>query len=102
KAAVSSLEDEDRLILKLYYFDGQKLKDIARLFDFHEATASRKLVRIQSEVRKAAERDLRQNRGWSEKEVKLYLSDAASKLDLSMEKLMGLLLAAAALQGLLQ
>lgn len=102
KSAVSSLEDEDRLILKLYYFDGQKLKDIARLFDFHEATASRKLVRIQSEVRKAAERDLRQNRGWSEKEVKLYLSDAASKLDISMEKLMGLLLAAAALQGLLQ
>jgi RNA polymerase sigma-70 factor, ECF subfamily len=101
KSAVESLEAEDRLMLKLYYFDGQKLKDIAELFDFHEATASRKLVRIQAEIRKAVERELRTGRGWTEKEVKLYLTDAASKLNLSVEKLIGILLAAAAVQGLL-
>lgn len=99
KSAVGSLDDEDRLILKMYYFDGQKLRDIAELFGFHEATASRRLVRIQSDIRKAVERDLRQNRGWSEKEVKVHLSDAATKLDMSVEKMMGLLLAAAVLQG---
>jgi RNA polymerase sigma-70 factor (ECF subfamily) len=101
KSAIESLEAEDRLVLKLYYFDSQKLKDIAELFGFHEATASRKLVRIQAEIRKAVERGLRDTCGWSENEIKLHLADAASKLNVSVEKLIGLLMAAAAVQGLL-
>jgi len=101
RAAMESLEAEDRMVLKLYYFDGQKLKDIAEIFGFHEATASRKLVRIQTEVRKAVERHLREKRGWSETEVRRHLTETASRLDVSVERLMGLLLFAAAVQGLL-
>jgi RNA polymerase sigma-70 factor, ECF subfamily len=101
RAAIESLEPEDRMVLKLYYFDGQKLKDIAEIFGFHEATASRKLVRIQTEIRKAVERHLREERGWTENEVKRSLTETASKLDISVEKLMGLVLLAAAVQGLL-
>ena len=100
RAAIESLEPEDRMVLKLYYFDGQKLKDIAEIFGYHEATASRKLVRIQSEIRKAVEKHLREERGWTENEVKRNLSETASKLDVSVEKLISLLLAAAVLQGL--
>ena len=59
KAAIDGLEAEDRLVLKLYYFDDLKLKDIAATFGYHEATASRKLVRLQSDLRKAVERTLR-------------------------------------------
>lgn len=98
QAAIASLKPEDRLILKLYYFDDVKLKDIGTTFGFHEATASRKLVRIQSEIRKAVEANLRQQHGWSDSEVKRYLSDTAAKLGMSFEKLLGIAVMIAALQ----
>src|SRR5512139_1090564 len=72
--AVAGLEAEDKLILKLYYFDDLKLKDIAATFGYHEATASRKLVRIQTDIRKTVEKKLRQQHGWSDGEVKRYLA----------------------------
>ncbi len=98
KKAVESLEAEDRLIMKLYYFDDLKLKDIAATFGYHEATASRKLVRVQSEIRKAVEKHLREHHGWAETEVKRYLSETAAKLGLSVERLFAILLAAAVMQ----
>lgn len=87
KAAVAELEAEDKLILKLYYFDDLKLKDIAATFGYHEATASRKLVRVQSEIRKAVERELKKQHGWTESEVKRHLADTASKLGISVERM---------------
>ena len=101
KHAVESLESEDRLVMKLYYFDDLKLKEIAAMFGYHEATASRKLVRIQTEIRKSVEKELRADHGWSETEVKRYLSETASKLGLSVEKLFAVLVAMAALQDML-
>jgi RNA polymerase sigma-70 factor, ECF subfamily len=99
RSAISSLEAEDRLVLKLYYFDGQKLKDIAEIFGYHEATASRKLVRIQAEIRRSAEKYLRNERGWTENEVKRHLSETAAKLDISVEKLIAVLLLMAPVQA---
>ena len=98
KHAVESLESEDKLVMKLYYFDDLKLKEIATMFGYHEATASRKLVRIQAEIRKSVEKRLRADHGWSETEVKRYLAETASKLGLSVEKLFAALLVLAALQ----
>lgn len=98
RQAVSDLEDEDRLIMKLYYFDDLKLKDIGAALGFHEATASRKLVRIQTEIRSRTEKILCESRGWRQEEVKRYLSETASKLDLSVEKLFGWLLLVAVMQ----
>ena len=92
KQAIDELEAEDKLILKLYYFDDLKLKDIGATFGFHEATASRKLVRIQSEIRKSVEKILQNQHGWSEKEVKNYLSETASKLGISFEKMFTILI----------
>ncbi len=97
-AAIEGLEAEDRLVLKLYYFDDLKLKDIAATFGYHEATASRKLVRVQTEIRKAVERELRQRHGWTESEVKRHLSDTAGKLGISLEQMFATLLAVAVLQ----
>jgi RNA polymerase sigma-70 factor (ECF subfamily) len=87
QTAIASLGDEDRLILKLYYFDDLKLKDIAVTFGYHEATASRKLVRVQADIRKCVEKELKKNHGWSDTEVRKYLSEAASKLGISLEKM---------------
>ncbi len=96
--AIKSLEAEDRLIMKLYYFDDLKLKDIANTFGYHEATASRKLVRVQTEIRKSVEKSLRDQHGWTDGEVKLYLSDTASKLGMSLEKLFAVVIALAVVQ----
>ena len=99
--AIASLADEDRLIVKLYYFDDLKLKDIASTFGYHEATASRKLVRIQNDIRKAVEKELRKTHGWSDSEVKRHLSETAAKLGLSLEKMFATLIALAVVQELL-
>jgi hypothetical protein len=98
KQAIAALEAEDKLILKLYYFDDLKLKDIGATLGFHEATASRKLARVQTEIRKSVEKILRNQHGWSETEVKRYLSETASKLGISFEKMFTILLVAALVQ----
>ena len=98
KEAIAALEGEDRLILKLYYFDDLKLKDIGNTLGFHEATASRKLVRVQTEIRKSVEKILQTKHGWQPEEVKRFLSETASKLGVSFEKLFAILLVFALLQ----
>jgi RNA polymerase sigma-70 factor (ECF subfamily) len=84
-AAIESLEAEDRLILKMYYFDDLKLKEIAATFGYHEATASRKLTRIQADIRKLVEKGLRERHGWTETEVKNHLSETAASLGINLE-----------------
>ncbi len=96
--AIAELEAEDKLLLKLYYFDDLKLKDIGNALGFHEATASRKLVRVQTEIRKAVEKILKAKHGWSETEVKGYLSETASKLGISFETMFTVLLVFALVQ----
>jgi RNA polymerase sigma-70 factor len=98
KEAIRQLDAEDKLILKLYYFDNLNLKDIGAALGFHEATASRKVVRIQTEIRKSVEKILVGEKRWKAEEVKRYLSETASKLDLSVEKLFGILLICALVQ----
>lgn len=102
KSAIATLDAEDRLILKLYYFDDLKLKDIGATLGFHEATASRKLVRIQTEIRKSVEKNLQTKHGWQQDEVKRHLADAASKLGMNFEKLLTILLICAVVQEILE
>jgi len=96
KQAVGELPVEDKLILKLYYFDDLNLKSIGAAMGFHEATASRKVVRIQADMRKAVEKILTGEHGWTKEEVKRYL--AAEKLDVGLERMFALLLCAAVVQ----
>jgi RNA polymerase sigma-70 factor (ECF subfamily) len=88
REAVGDLASEDRLILKMYYFDDLKLKDIGAVLGFHEATASRKLVRIQNEIRKSVERILRKNRGWNDAEIERCLADAASRIGVGFDRML--------------
>ena len=101
-AAIAELGDEDRLLLKLYYFEDMKLKEIGQMLGFHEATASRKVVRIQGEIRKSVERILQTTHHWSAEEVKRYLSETASKLGISLEKLVAVLIIFALVQEVLR
>lgn len=102
KQAIEQLEAEDKLILKLYYFDDLKLKDIGAALGFHEATASRKLARMQTDIRKSVEKILKSQHGWTEEEVKRNLAEAASKLGINLEKMFALLIASALVQEILQ
>lgn len=96
--SIAELDAEDKLLLKLYYYDDIKLKEIGQMFGYHEATASRKVVRVQTEIRKSVERVLKTQHNWSEEEVKRYLSDTASKLGISLEKLVTILIILALVQ----
>lgn len=100
QSAIAELEAEDRLILKLYYFDDLKLKDIARTFGYHEATASRKLARVQAEIRKSVERELKSRHGWTEREVKRHLTETAAGLGVNLETMFAILALAVLLQDL--
>lgn len=99
--AIAGLEAEDRLILKLYYFDNLKLKDIAATFGYHEATASRKLTRVQSEIRKGVEKSLKTQHGWTDGEVKKHLSETASSLGINLETMFAALLLLAIVQDII-
>jgi len=92
KQAIAELQSEDKLILKLYYFDDLKLKDIGNTLGFHEATASRKLVRVQTEIRKSVEKILCAKHGWKQEEVRRHLSETAQLLGISIEKLFAVVL----------
>lgn len=98
--AIADLETEDRLILKLYYFDDLKLKEIAATFGYHEATASRKLARIQADIRKSVERQLRTQHGWTDSEVKRHVADTAAKLGLDLATMFAVLTVAVFVQDL--
>lgn len=96
--AIAELSADDKLLLKLYYYDELKLKEIGQTFGYHEATASRKITRIQTEIRNSVEKILKDQHGWSDQEVKRYLSETASKLGFSLEKLMAVLIIFACVQ----
>jgi len=100
--AIAELGADDRLLLKLYYYDELKLKEIGQMFGYHEATASRKIVRIQTDIRKAVERILQSQHNWSEEEVKRYLAETASKLGINLEKLVAVLIICALVQEVLR
>lgn len=100
-SAIAGLEAEDRLIVKLYYFDDLKLKDIAATFGYHEATASRKLTRVQSDIRKGVEKSLKSQHGWTDGEVKRHLAETAASMGLNLETMFAALLLAVLVQDIL-
>ena len=53
--ALAALSAADRLLLLLYYVQGLRLAQIASILGAHEATASRRLQKIRSEVRQRVE-----------------------------------------------
>jgi len=86
--ALKSLEDEDRLLVKLYYFDGLRLREAGAVLGFHEATASRRLTRIQNDVRKRVEKELMDEHGWTKSEATRLLSQIATTLQTDIESLL--------------
>jgi RNA polymerase sigma-70 factor (ECF subfamily) len=83
--AIKSLEAEDRLLVKLYYFDGLKLREAGAVLGVHEATASRRLSKIQLDIRKRVEESLKHELRWSSAEITEGLSRSATVLQADVE-----------------
>ena len=86
-SALGKLSAEDRLLVKLYYFDGLKLHEAGALLGFHEATASRRLTRIYADLRQQVETVLI-GRGWSKPETKRAFAEIALHLDADIEPML--------------
>ena len=81
------LSDEDRLLVKLYYFDGLRLREAGAVLGVHEATASRRLTRIHGDLRRFVERILITEKGWSQSETNRSFAELATHLDGDLERL---------------
>lgn len=86
--ALKEIADEDRLLVKLYYFDGLRLREAAAVLGFHEATASRRLTRIQGEIRRSVEKQLIAEHGWTKSEATRSLAQIAAALQTDVESLL--------------
>ena len=86
--ALGDLEDEDRLLVKLYYFDGLRLREAGAVLGVHEATASRRLTRIHTQVRERVEAILTEEHGWTEAETGRCLAAVAVDLQGDIEPIL--------------
>lgn len=85
--AVRELGAEDRLLVKLYYFDSLRLREAGVVLGVHEATASRRLTRIQTDLRKRVSQILVDERGWTKAETERSFAEVAQYLDTDLEAL---------------
>jgi len=86
--ALAELDDEDRLLMKLYYFDGLRLREAGAVLGVHEATASRRLTRLHVEVRERVESILMKEHGWSKAEATRSLAEVAAHLQTEVEPML--------------
>jgi RNA polymerase sigma-70 factor (ECF subfamily) len=84
---LSRLAAEDRLLVKLYYFDGLRLREAGAVLGVHEATASRRLTRVHAELRQQVEQDLIEQ-GWTKDETKRAFFEVGINLDTDFEGLL--------------
>src|SRR4029079_17087686 len=86
--AVQELAAEDRLLVKLYYFDNLRLREAGAVLGVHEATASRRLTRIQTDLRKRVAKILVDERVWTQAETERSFAEVAQYLDTDLEALL--------------
>ena len=83
--AIAELEAEDRLLVKLYYFDGLRLREAGMVLGVHEATASRRLTRVHADLRQRVGSILMNENGWTKSETDRSLAEVTSHLEVDLE-----------------
>jgi RNA polymerase sigma-70 factor len=86
--SIAQLSDEDRLLVRLYYFDGLKLHEAGAILGVHEATASRRLTRIHADLRLNVQEALKKEHGWTRPETERAFSDIALHLEADIEPML--------------
>jgi RNA polymerase sigma-70 factor (ECF subfamily) len=85
--SIKQLPAEDRLLVKLYYFDGLRLREAGAVLGVHEATASRRLTRVHAELRQHVE-DILTGQGWTKTETERAFSEVALDLEADIEPML--------------
>lgn len=85
--AIKELSSEDRVLVKLYYFDNLRLREAGTVLGVHEATASRRLARIHVDLRKRVTQVLIEERGWTKAETEHSFAEVAQHLETDLEAL---------------
>jgi RNA polymerase sigma-70 factor, ECF subfamily len=88
QTAIKELSAEDRLLVKLYYFDNLRLHEAGKVLGVHEATASRRLTKAHGELRKRVGEILMSERGWTRAETERSFSEVAQHLETDLEGLL--------------
>ncbi len=86
--SVQELNAEDRLLVRLYYFDNLRLREAGAVLGVHEATASRRLTRIQADLRKRVTEILVGEKGWTKAEAERAFAEVGQQLDTDVEALL--------------
>ncbi len=86
-SAIQEMSAEDRMLVKLYYFDGLRLKEAGAVLGVHEATASRRLTRIHADLKKRVSQILIDDRGWTKAETDRSFAEVAQNLGTDLEAL---------------
>ena len=86
--SMANLSPEDRLLVQLYYFDGLRLREAGAVLGVHEATASRRLTRIHTELRDRVESILVKDRGWTKAETRRSFAEVALHLEADLEPML--------------
>lgn len=86
--SIKQLSPEDRLLVKLYYFDGLRLREAGAVLGVHEATASRRLTRVHAELRQQVEKILVEQEGWTKPETERAFSEVALHLEADIEPML--------------
>jgi len=86
--SIKEMADDDRLLVKLYYFDNLRLREAGAVLGVHEATASRRLTRIHGELRQSVEHILTHECGWSKAESEAAFAELALHLESDLEPLL--------------
>lgn len=86
--ALKDLPDEDRLLVKLYYFDNLRLHEAGAVLGVHEATASRRLNRIHVRLHDRVETILINEQGWTKSETERCFAELAIHLQGDLEPLL--------------
>jgi len=87
-SAIHEMDDEDRLLVKLYYFDNLRLREAGAVLGVHEATASRRLTRVHAALRDRVEKILTSQHGWSIAETRSAFAEVALHLETDLEPLL--------------
>ncbi len=85
--SIAELSTEDRLLVKLYYLDGLRLKEAGAVLGVHEATASRRLTRVHADIRRRVESILTGEHGWTRQETSTTLADVAARMETDLAAL---------------
>ncbi len=90
REVLKNLSNQERLLLKLYYFEEITLKQIGKMLRVHESTASRLIDRLKIRIRKEVEKNLKQKHQVRPNELLDLIETGLSNADLDLKKLLGL------------